>query len=149
MSQHINTSPSKKLRSLKRLMTFIKYKSTYVLKPLSMSHQDSISISPSKPTLGVRIQSINIPPVISKRANLDCVRLKQISISPRPIYHPAIINACSAMFAKHPSSLSQEEVQKFKAYRSHKIQKSEPIESEIIYLPSGGIRNCLNCGELT
>ena len=51
--------------------------------------------------------------------------------------------------SKHPSQLLPEEVIKFKLYRSRKLVIGEPLESEIIYQPIGGIRTCLHCGEKT
>ena len=53
------------------------------------------------------------------------------------------------MFQKHPSKLVPEEIEKFKWYENHNIQIEEPLETDVIYQPIGGIRTCLNCGELT
>ena len=103
-----------------------------------------------QPNLVVSFQSsMDIPPNLKKMSKLNIVTIQSTSIPPRPVYHPAIINACTAMFAKHPSELRQDEVEKFKRYRNHKTQIGEPLETEIIYLPSGGLRTCLNCKELT
>ena len=150
MSQHKNASPSKKLRSLKRLMSFIKTKSSNIVddqKQFEVVSQQSISFIPPKPNLDVtRMPSIDLPWI---RPKLSCVALQPITIPPRLIYHPNIINACNAFFSKHPRDLTSEEIQKFNTYQNHKIQIGEPIESEIIYMPSGGIRTCQNCGELT
>ena len=150
MSQHKNASPSKKLRSLKRLMSFIKSKSSNLpenRKQFEVVSQQSISFIPPTPNLDVtRMPSIDLPPIIPK---LSCVALQPITIPPRLVYHPHIINACNAFFSKHPRDLTPEEIQKFETYRNRKIQIGEPIESEIIYMPSGGIRTCQNCGELT
>ena len=119
---------------------------------LSIAPQETFSLSPSQvqPNLAVSFQSsMDIPPNSQKMPNLNIVKIQSISIPPRPVYHPAIINACSAMFDKHPSKLRQDEVDKFMRYRNHKTKIGEPLETEIIYLPSGGLRNCLNCRELT
>ena len=149
MSQYKNASPSKKLRSLKRLMSFIKSKSSNLpdQKQFEVVSQKSISFIPPQPNLDVtKMPSIDLPSI---RPKLSCVGLQPISIPPRLIYHPNIINACNAWFSKHPRDLTSEEIQKFNNYRNRKIQIGEPIESEIIYMPSGGIRTCQNCGELT
>ena len=144
----------KKLRAIKRLLTFLSNKSPVKLKDvqksLTISPQESFSFSPPKlqPNLVASpLSSIDIPPVVKKISNLNIV--KSISIPPRPVYHPTIINACTAMFAKHPSQLRPHEVEKFNYYRKRKSQIGEPLEQEIIYLHSGGLRTCLNCRELT
>ena len=72
-----------------------------------------------------------------------------ISIPPRPVYHPAINQACQAMFGKHPTSLTPEEVSKFKIYQRQKLKNNDPIENDVIYQPIGGIRTCIQCGNLT
>ena len=156
MSNYKNTSPAKKLRAIKRLLTFLSNKSPVKLKDvqksLTISPQESFSFSPPKlqPNLVASpLSSIDIPPVVKKISNLNIVKSQYISIPPRPVYHPTIINACTAMFAKHPSQLRPHEVEKFNYYRKRKSQIGEPLEQEIIYLPSGGLRTCLNCRELT
>ena len=148
-----NTSPAKKLRSIKRLLTFLQKKSrdSHALKKsLSVSSQQHISIPPAKSNLVViKLPSIDIPPVHKENPKLNFKRNQAVSISPRKTYHPAIHGACQAMFSKHPCDLTPEEIHKFNFYKNHKIQIGEPLESEIIYLPVGGIRTCNNCGELT
>ena len=72
-----------------------------------------------------------------------------ISIKPRKIYHPTIINACEAMFKKHPDQLVSEEIIKFNHYRNWKPEMGDPLESNVVYLPAGGLRTCLLCGHLT
>ena len=149
-----NTSPSKKLRSFKRLLTFILSKSAAkcpnVEKAFTISPQQSISIPPCVPNYEVTVlPPIDIPPITMQRPKLNIRKTGSTSIPPRPVYHPAIINASKAMFAKHPSQLTPEEVKKFKYYQDHKIRIGEPLETEVIYLPIGGIRTCLNCGEIT
>ena len=88
-------------------------------------------------------------PKPKKLSYLTIVKSQSISIPPWPIYHPAIIHACLRFFTKHPSELSQEELEKFKQYRGDKAELGEPLENEDIYLPIGGFRTCLNCRELT
>ena len=145
-----NTSPAKKLRAIKRLLTFLSNKSPVKLKDvqksLTISPQESFSFSPPKlqPNLVASpLSSIDIPPVVKKISNLNIVKSQSISIPPRPVYHPTIINACTAMFAKHPSQLRPHEVEKFNYYRKRKSQIGEPLEQEIIYLPSGGLQIAL------
>ena len=146
-----NISPAKKLRSIKRLLTFLQNKSTdshASKKSLSISPQQHIS--PPKSNLAVtKLPSVDIPPVHQENPQLNFKRNQAVSISPSKTYHPAIHGACQAMFAKHPSNLTPAEVHKFNFYKNHKMQIGEPLESEIIYLPIGGIRTCNNCGELT
>ena len=77
------------------------------------------------------------------------MKSQSISIPPRPIYHPAIINACQRFFAKHPRELEKHEAEKFKQYVQDKAEIGEPIEDEEIYQPFGGWRICLHCEELT
>ena len=123
MSTYKNTSPAKKLRGIKRLLTFLQnksqVKSSDVPKSLSIYQQPSISIFPSalKPKLIATFQSsMDIPPTTQEKPKLQVVKTQSTSIPPRPIYHPAIINASDAMFSKHPSQLLPEEVVKFNAY---------------------------------
>ena len=156
MSSYKNKSPAKQLRNLKRLLTFICNKSTDkskdTPKSLSISQQETVSIAPLKPQPNLDVSptsSRDIPPNIKKILNLDVQKSQQISIPPRTVYHPAIINASQRFFAKHPSELSQDEVEKFTQYRRDKAEIGEPLESEEIYLPMGGFRICLNCRELT
>ena len=82
-------------------------------------------------------------------SSLNLMKFQSISIPPQPVYYPAIINACQRFFAKHPRELKQDEAEKFKQYVQDKAQISEPLESEEIYLPCGGLRVCVNCKELT
>ena len=80
--------------------------------------------------------------------NLSISRCTLTNIPPRPIYHPAIINASKAFFKKHPSELSEEEVAKFKCYLQRKKELGEPVETDVIYQPSSP-RDCLRCGHPT
>ena len=52
--------------------------------------------------------------------HLNITKFQSISIPPRPVYHPAIVGACQRFFSKHPSELSQDEIQKFKQYKKDK-----------------------------
>jgi hypothetical protein len=65
------------------------------------------------------------------------------------VYHPCIINASRAFFGRHPRELASDEALRFQMYQKDKTLLGEPLENEITYLPIGGIRTCVNCGELT
>ena len=86
--------------------------------------------------------------IVAKPKVLSVVKNASVSINPRRIYHPAIINASKAFFNKHPSELLDEEKEKFKFYLNHKRAGGEPVETDIIYLPSS-MRDCLHCGHPT
>ena len=108
-----------------------------------------ISIEPQKPQLVITaLPSYNVHPVAPKKP-LSLDRVESTSIPPRTIYHPAIINACKSMHGKHPSELDPDEAHKFNFYKEYKIKNGEPIEEDLIYLPCGGLKNCLHCGQLT
>ena len=132
MAKH--KSPAKTLRSMKRLIQFLKSKVviTPLLKQnLSICDQTTIAIPPTQqPTLSV-------------------IKLPEMNIRPQKIYHPCIINACDTLFKKHPDNLSKEEIEKFNHYRKWKSEMKDPIESIPIYLPIGGLRKCLICTNLT
>ena len=87
-------------------------------------------------------------PLQSRKPILSTRQLTNISIPPKTIYHPAIINATKSFYGKHPSELSPEECEKFNWYLEQQHNRGEPVESDIIYLPSS-IRNCLHCILLT
>ena len=55
------------------------------------------------------LSTVDIPPILKERPKLTLVRCTKTTITPRPVDHPAIINACEAMFSKHPSKLIPEE----------------------------------------
>ena len=156
MYDYKNTSPAKKLRGLKRLLTFLRNKSqnntNNLQNSLSISSQSSFSILPQNPRSNLEITcmpNIDIPPIYKEKSKLNLVKCNSTSIPPRTVYHPIVVNVCQAMFSKHPKNLTPEEVAKFNIYKERKKQIGEPLESEVIYLPTGGIRTCLNCGELT
>ena len=126
-------SPAKMIRSLRRCITFIKMKMVSLLPispNLSKTIFPTISFSPEKPKLSLET-------------------IEGIDIRPRKIYHPCIINACFTMFKKHPDLLAQEEIVKFNEYRAWKKERDDPLESNPIYLPIGGLRKCLVCENLT
>ena len=118
---------------MKRIINYVKSKSDSLSKN---------SLNLGKTTL----PSISFIPPID---NLTIVRNANISIKPRKIYHPAVINACEAMFKRHPNQLEQDEIEKFNHYRKWKADMGDPVEYSLVYLPTGGLRNCLVCGHLT
>ena len=150
-------SPAKLLRSVKRITSFLEKKnnspaSNIKSQPsLSLHHLPKIDIPPAAPKLlsCTTLALASIAPVFKKETELNIVKTSSTSIPPRPVYHPAVVNASQAMFRKHPSQLLPEEVHKFKNYQEHKIRIDEPLEMEVIFLPIGGTRTCINCGELT
>ena len=93
-----------------------------------------------------------LAPVDIAPGKLPCLSIESqpvISIPPKKIYHPAIINACYAITGKHhPNQLLPEEVKKFKAYIDRKREMGEPVESDLLYVPTS-MRNCMHCGHPT
>ena len=84
-----------------------------------------------------------------KPVKLTAVMNPTISVPPRTIYHPAVINASKSRYNKHPSELSKEEFKSFNQYLHKKRDVyGEPVEFDPIYLPTS-MRNCLHCGHLT
>ena len=134
MTGYKNTSPSKKLRSLKRLFSFLQSK---------VSSNEAKALPKLTTTKQVSVSYIPPAPILNLTKNLP------ISIPPRRIFHPAVINACQSMFKKHPSQLSPEEVEKFNKYKQYKLQVGDPVEQNVVYLPIGGLRTCLQCGQPT
>ena len=117
---------------------------------LSISTLESISILPENLELDVCVlPATDIPPAPPPKLNLEFVKNQAVSIPPRPVYHPAIFNASEAIFGKHLDDLTPDEFNKFNVYRIHQSQIGKPLEEQTIYLPNGGMRSCLNCGELT
>ena len=131
----------------------------YLSSPPTMKHPEPIlsfiylpglDISPSLPNEALSIcpqTPITIPP--TQQPKLATVKLTNIDINPKKIYHPTIINACNSMFNKHPDRLSTEEIVKFNKYKRWKSEIGDPFESNPIYLPIGGLRKCLICENLT
>ena len=90
--------------------------------------------------------TVNIPP---QQPKLAPIKLAEINIKPKKIYHPTVINACDTIFKKHPDDLNNEEIQKFNKYRSWKSEMGDPLEANLVYLPIGGLRKYLICSNLT
>ena len=135
-------SPAKLLRSVKRMTKYIEQKPDL----LSIEKLQPINIAPKIKVLSFfQSANVDIPP---KHQNLSFTDVKTVSVLPKPSYHPAIIKACISMFDKKPDKLEPEEVNKFNHYRNYKLQNGEPIEEDIIYLPSS-MRNCLHCDQPT
>ena len=89
------------------------------------------------------------PPALpARKPNLSIIKNAAVSIPPRRIYHPAIHNIARTMFNKHPDELSEEEIEKFNSYCEWKRENGEPIETDVIHLPSS-MRDCLHCGHPT
>jgi hypothetical protein len=117
---------------------------------LSVVHLPHLDISPSPQNeLSFCSQpTIAIPPA-NPQPKLSPEKLEGINIRPKKIYHPTIINACDALFKKHPDQLSREEIENFNQYRKMKLEMGDPLETNPIYLPIGGLRKCLICANLT
>ena len=73
---------------------------------------------------------------------LTTTKLAPLSIPPKVIYHPAIINATQSFYQKHPSELSKKEMKELKFYHDQKQARGQPVEEDLIYLPTF-MRNCL------
>ena len=119
--------------------------------PIHVHH----ALKPTQVDAGVQIthelvdspcQTDPAPPPPSKL--LSTTKLAPLSIPPRIIYHPAIINATKSFYNKHPSELSCEESTEFKFYLDQKQARGQPVERDLIYLPTS-MRNCLHCGHPT
>ena len=102
----------------------------------------------AKPELSVEsLLSVDIPP--GKRPSLTIVSQPPTSIPPRKIYHPAVIKACYAITGKHhPSQLLPDETKRLKNYIDQKREMGEPVETDLLYLPTS-MRNCVHCGHPT
>ena len=81
--------------------------------------------------------------------NLSITKNAAISIRPHKVYHLSIINDSESMFKKNPDSLTKEEILKFNHFRNWKSQVGDPLETNDVYLPIGGLRTCMICGHLT
>ena len=140
-------SPAKKVRSLKRLLTFrIQRLNSKILPSLTISKVEETSYTPSKPTLSIyACEPISITRK-PKQLTMQCVETTTIPPQPRPVYHPAIIRASLSMFGKKPYDLDPDEIAEFNLYRAWKCQNGEQIENEIIYNPGSGNQPCLHCG---
>ena len=113
---------------------------------LTITKLPPVNISPKIKVLSFS-QSTNVD-ILPKQQNLTFAEVKNVSVLPKPSYHPAIIKACISIFNKKPDKLDPDEILKFNRYRNHKIQNGEPIEDDIIYLPTS-MKNCLHCDQPT
>ena len=93
------------------------------------------------------LPQVDISP--AKKSNFEVVINPPISISPRKIYHPSIINASESLFKKHPDMLQQDEIRKFNHFKKYKSEIGDPLETNVVFLPIGGLRKCLVCENLT
>ena len=118
---------------------------TVPTKPLKLTTKSVQAVCSS---LDAACQTLTPDPAMIKKPVLSVARCPQISIPPREIYHPAVINACLAISDKHPSQVSKEEAKKFKFYLDQKRKMGQPVELDLIYLPTS-MRNCLHCGHPT
>ena len=97
-----------------------------------------------------KVSSVDIAPEDPKNIpKLSIETQSSLSIPPATIHHPAIINACFAILGKHPSQLSPAEVIQFQQYKQFKADIGDPIEENVVYMPIGGLRTCLQCNNLT
>ena len=124
-----NISPSKKLRSLRRLFSFQKKKSSPYPNPkirnLVKETVSNVNVMPWKKSLCL---SLSQPTLCSIQPS-----------PPKPLHHPNIIEACRLLYGKHPDKLSSEEREHFSGYRQYKINNGEPIEEDFVYNPSDTI----------
>ena len=60
-----------------------------------------------------------------------------------------MIKCINTMFNNHPDALTQEEIIKFNHYKRWKSESGDPLETNPIYLPIGGLQKCLVCQNLT
>ena len=119
--------------------------------------RDQLSSDPSigctlslKPNLScMTVAQIDIPPEPPTSRELSIAKQPTVSIPPRSVYHPAVLNACNAMFGKHPSNLTPQEINKFKLYQRLKISIGDSIEEDIVNQTFGGVGTCVLCGHLT
>ena len=113
----------------------------------------STMTSPEMRTLSsTKLISVDIAPVESHhldKTKLSVVTQPSLSIPPRIIYHPTVINACYAILGKHPSNLTPTEVEQFEKYKRFKSMNDDPIEENVVYQPIGGIRTCMHCNNPT
>ena len=111
-------SPAKRMRSLKRLMSYIIRKLSSP-KLLSISTQESISILPQHPNISIFETVPNIPP-----CKLSEESQQEVS---KPQYSPALIQACSAYYKKEKTSLSSDELKKFDVYCKWREKNRKPV----------------------
>ena len=99
-------SPAKTIRSHRRLIEFLKSKTT------------TPSVTKRSPSICPQMTICILP----EQPQLTAINLQQIDINPKKIYHPTILNTRDTMFKKHPDHLSQEEILKFNHYRCWKSE---------------------------
>ena len=140
-----NISPSKKLRSLRRLFSFQKKKSSpSKTLNLSTSSQKPINIYPIPKIRNLVKETVSNVNVMPWKKSL-CLSLSQPTLCsiqpspPKPLHHPNIIEACRLLYGKHPDKLSSEEREHFSCFRQYKINNGEPIEEDFVYNPSDTI----------
>ena len=104
-----------------------------------------------KPNLAVvKLPAIDIdPPCPLSPPKLTIQPQHSVSIPPRRIYHPAVINACYSIIGKHPSQMTAAEDEEFQLYMQFKLSRGQNVEDDVVFLPIGGIRTCLHCENLT
>ena len=108
-------SNAKKIRSMKRMIVFIKKR------PKSSSN-------------------LSITTLFTNSAqSFYHQKFCCFSIRPRKVYHPSIINACKSMVKRHPDSFTKEEGLKFLEIRNWKSEVGDPLETNVVYLPIGGL----------
>ena len=117
---------------------------------VSLATKMDVSCGKSSPipnlTMSV-LPSVNVPPFI-RPSTLAFTRNKSISIPPRKVYHPSIINACMGMLGKHPSQLTEDEAAKFSYFQQYKKEQGDPNKTSLSFRPID-MKNCLHCGHLT
>ena len=93
-----------------------------------------------------KISSLDIPPQnFTRPSKLTAETVAAVSIAPKLVYHPSVINACYSIIGKHPSQMTPEEVKQFDMFKQFKARNGESIENDVVFLPIGGIRTCLHC----
>ena len=141
----VKQSPAKIFRNVVRMTKFLerkKFTSTPSNLPasdppskktsiLSCSIQAVVSIAPIKSCLEIfKLPQQDIPSEATI-SNLSVVQNVGVDIRTRKIYHPTIINACQAIYKKHPDLLSQDEVLKFNEYRRWRSEMGQPLEANV------------------
>ena len=94
--------------------------------------------------------SVSIP---SSHINISATKFflnqDQNFIRPWKFYQHSIINASDSLFKKHPDLLQPDDIIKFNHFRKYKSEIGDPLETNVVFLPIGGLRTCLVCGNLT
>ena len=111
-------SPAKRIRSLKRLVSYLRRKFSSP-KLLSITTQESISIFPERPNLSIYKTFLDIPPCKNPEESMQEL--------PDQVYSLALIKACSAHYKKEQSALSPEELRKFDIYCKWREKNGKPV----------------------